>query len=667
MVELPYSKEKITNSNTIAIEFSSNYIKCFVIKNNKKITDNPVSIKNILYYISQKKSLSLKKDTADMVNIRSGYFTKNEIENAQLLLQAEEVPVNIEIAEQVQKAYQNFLERLPQIFSTFTLNDTELDTWLVLLSLPFIQDESTYKNMLQIHMVALKAIGLVKVALLDHLSASFFSQRQKIYQENPKKPHGLLINIGPNAQIGVLISKLQADSFVETQGLGINTIIDHAIAILNDFRIHGFKPATLEQWLTESGTCDGSAPVTLKHIRRKEFNIQPILNAPMLLFDYKKVTKKQNNYNSIVEGVVQALNASKKVKKNVDKLLNTIVITGQGARYKGLQQVFKNQLQTLFPNKTIRITIGQDPENAVINGLQEIIYLNPEITAYNILVERSDPNEFKHQQKIYQKEINDILKQIKATDKKLIHPDTLNALTKSLLGSLSALAKIPKELHPYISQQLTEQTKNWSKEYNKALKEYKKEAEHGLKEIKDIMVKFRVYSSSIDQLPKFLRASFTHVLSSNISEIKKIELKHNEILDSTNLKKIHKIIKSHFHNISHFQVEDLAKASDIGLDMVLDLVPSILTKYPDLGFLDGRIVQFQEKYLTNVGQFLNTLRDDFYSAIETDKTAANELLGQINEYCDFLIRGYESFQQKDVANRFRAEKSFLQNELQNVE
>lgn len=672
MVDLPFITEKSANSNTITIAYSPHAIKSDFIANNRKINDKRIQLANTLYYISERKGKALEQETESMVSVRSGFFTKAEIETAQLLLQAKEVLVKITEPLQVEKSYQNFLEQVAQQYPAIMNETTSLDSWLVLLSLPFIQNQVDYQQLLQTHLNALKTMGFARVALVDHISASFFSQRHIINQENPKKPHGLLISIGIEVQIGVLISKLQTDGFIQTYGLGIESVINHASAILQDLRIHGFKSSILEQWLVEGGTCDGSAPIAKKIIRRKEFNIQPILNAPMLLFDYtgvtgRKVNGKKVEYNSIVEGVVQALKASKKAKKNINKLLDTIVITGQGAEYKGMKTMLLTQLQAHFPKKSIQITIGIQPQDAIINGLYEYLSLNSVLEPYNILTERIDPNKFKELRKSYQKEINAILKQVKSTDKKLFHPETLPDLTKSLLSSLAELAKLPKDLHTFISQELVTITKDWSKEYTKHLKVYKKQAEQGIDEAIHVLTLFTNFSGVISQLPRFLQSSFSRALSTTATDIKNIKAKQQEKLDDTRLKTLQQVFKKRFQKESYFQLEDFALATNLDVKIIIDLIPVFLTIYPNLGFLDGRIVQFQQQYLDNVGQFLNTLREDFYQALITDINKAKEFLEQINEYCDFLISGYRHQKQSHMAERFVTEKIMLTEELQNTE
>ncbi|MHA2366193.1 MAG: hypothetical protein ACXAC7_19690, partial [Candidatus Hodarchaeales archaeon] len=165
MTDLPFIMTEYPTTKTLTIEFSSNIIKSDIIENNQKQNKEMLRIKNSLYEISDKKAKIMEAESKEVFSIRTGIFTKSEIETAQLILQADEILVDFKNSLQIEKAYQNFMEQLVYLApSYFAEGESNFESWLILVSLPFIQNDTQSKEIRKNHLIALKSLGFVYIS-----------------------------------------------------------------------------------------------------------------------------------------------------------------------------------------------------------------------------------------------------------------------------------------------------------------------------------------------------------------------------------------------------------------------------------------------------------------------------------------------------------------------
>ena len=220
----------------------------------------------------------------------------------------------------------NLISKVPQY--TSDTSDPKLENFTVLLSIPFVQNEDEYSDIIQMHLLSLKNFGFMNITFLNQIASSFYSQKDKIQQEDLKdRPIGILVNIGKTSNIGLMDTKILSTGFLDLN-LGTTTVLNHSLAILRDLNVLGLGQETVVQWLINEGRVDGKAPLTTKTVRRKEINITPILNTPRILFDYETVTGMKNDPNSIIDGIRRSLTAANVDPATLDKMLQKIIITG---------------------------------------------------------------------------------------------------------------------------------------------------------------------------------------------------------------------------------------------------------------------------------------------------------------------------------------------------
>ncbi|MHA2103949.1 MAG: hypothetical protein ACW981_11005 [Candidatus Hodarchaeales archaeon] len=666
MTIIPFIKDRVSTQFVVAIEFGEKFFNIF-LKQDESYSEK-ITLQNNLYQISEKRARILKADYKDAFALETGIFTKKEIENAQLLLQADEIQVNWKNIVHIRKAYQNLFEKLIDYnFDVHSLEE-EIENIAFIISLPFIADQNEYNEILMIHIKTLKNYGIKYITFIDHLSSAFYSQQEKIGIEQIKHPAGIVINISDQTSIGVLSDRPIYEGFRQFE-LGIKNISEYSQAILRDFNIKGFKTSTLEQWLLEDGTCDNSAKGKKVSVRGREVDIKPILNTPALLFSYEEVTGKKLPVNSLSEGLKIIIEQSeKKIRKKIDQILTNIIIIGPGASFKGIEEKFRSTLTTFFPDKQIRPMIGEDPLNAVINGLKIFLQFNDTFESYNVLVEQIDDDTRKR----LIKENKEVFEEIKL-QLNIIRKDRIiqTGGLESLIGSLKKLNIQIKSLPTHIQDEagniIRKEIKSWGKDFEKHLQSIMKHAERDLLLAKKVQEIITEYVMQIQTLPASLQPSFNQIISSFnvkiIELVEQLDVKDNQqMLDSlnksfTNLSKETEII----------HLKDLSLNSGIDSDKIRTVLSLFLINKTNYGFLDERFVLFNEEILIKAGQFLNVLRDDSFRALEGENEQnANEIILQAINYCEFLIKGYTYLNNSDLADRFVNEKETFLGDLKDI-
>lgn len=654
MVDVQFKISEHSSANTIAIEFGPR-LKCNLIINSKTKTKTPiVNIVNTVYQITDKKKEIIEQESKGMISVPVGIYTKLEIETAKIIFHSQEIPVDFTSPLHVEKAYQNLMDNLIENAPEYTSGDPEnsLESFLVLLSIPFVQDEDEYSDLIQLHLSILKNLGFSHITLLNQIASSFYSQKDNISQDDLiNHPLGILLNIGKTTQIGVMDNKILRNGFLDIN-LGTTTVLNHSLAILRDLNITGVSNNTVVNWLVSEGRVDGKVPITMKTVRRKEFNITAILNTPKIIFDYKSVTGMENEYNTILEGIQKVLKLTESItKKNLDQLLKTIVITGPGAFFKGIDNRMTIEMQKLYPEYEIKVILGEDPLNSVSNGLIKYVNLFPILKVFNLQENEQDIVIESTQQDLLKKSI-ETLKEIK----NYIH--NLDELQTQTTNLQIAIEKLPIPIKSMLNINIQQESKYWSIEFNHFLNPLIKQAQIGLKETEEVAKQFRNIGLSIAKLPKFIKSHISKVFTSYVYGLQMIRSVH---LDSVNQEYLdilhHETVK--FENQPEFSIEDLVQASNLSKSVINDVLDDYINKYPNIGYIDGNFIKFTNEKLGIASKILEKLHEQYYEN-SNDKSKLNIILNKAIIFCNFLIKGYSFLNNKELAHIFEKEKEELE-------
>jgi hypothetical protein len=658
---IQFKLTEVLTDKTLTVEFGPR-IKCHLIVESKKISEKPIiDIINTVYKISEQKQKILERESKDLVSIQPGIYTKLEIETAKVLFHADEIPTEYTNPAHIEKAYQNILDNLIQKVPEYVSETSEnkLETFLVLLSIPFIQKEDEYSKVIQMHLSYLKNLGFTYITFLNQIASSFYSQKDKIQQENVKdNPKGILINIGKTTQIGIMDTVILPEGFSDLN-LGTTTVLNHSLAILRDLNVLGLGQDTVVQWLINEGRVDGKAPPTVKSIRRKEINITPILNTPRILFNYEAVTGMKNNPNSVVEGLKNSLDEIKFDQSKLQDILKTIVITGPGGFFKGIDTKFNEELRKIYPEYEINVIIGEDPLNSVTNGLLKYLSLWPKLKAFNLVENVKDIVIESAQQNVLQQAL-DMVKSLKN------YISNIYELQKQAEKFAIFFDKLPNALKSFVNITINQESKEWSVKFNLFLNPFIKKAQMGgLKETDEIAIEFRNIGIEIAMLPPFIKPAFTKVFSSYVQGLKMIRGIH---LDNINQEYLNILLESSlkFKNLPEYTLQELITESDLSKSVIMDVLPEYLKKYPNLGYINEKFVFFSDEKLKNLSTILETIKDKFFSSLNPNSNdALKSSLASIIKYYDFLIKGFTYKNNSELIKKYSVEKEEFEKLLSN--
>ena len=651
--EVQFRVTESSTNKTLAIEFGSK-LRCHIIVDSKPISEKPaIDIINTVYNVSEQKKKIIEQETKGEISIETGVYTKLEIENAKILFHAQEIPVLFDNQKHVEKSYQNLLDNIITKYPEYNVegSDLNLEKFIVLLSIPFVEDETEYSKIIQLHLSTLKNLGFLQISFLNQIASSFYSQKDKIQQEDIKEsPKGILINIGKTSQIGLMNNKILSEGFLDLN-IGTTTVLNHSLAILRDLNVLGLGQETVVQWLVNEGRVDGKSPPTTKTVRRKDINITPILNTPRILFDYESVTGMKNDPNSIIEGIKKSLSLAKVQPDLLVKMLKTIIITGPGALFKGIDEKFKSELLRIYPGEDINIIIGDDPLNSISNGLLKYLSLWPKLKVFDMSEQAKEVVvETPTQQNVLQQSL-DSLKQLR------LYVSNLDEFAIKANEFFVSLEKLPTPIRSFVNVNINQESKTWAVEFNLFLNPYIKRAQTSLEECDLVANEFRTIGLSVAKLPMFVKPILSKVFSSYVQGLKMVRSVHLETVNQEYINILVQCSKK-FQTLPEYSLDELVESSKLNKSLILELMDEYLAKYPNVGFINNKFVFITTDKLKSLSSKLEVVKERYFSSFNPNAANAETRLVviQIVKYYEFLIKGYEYLHEDDQVTRCIKEK-----------
>ena len=661
---ITFKLENIDTPNKLLIDFGPKHFKIRTVIKGK--TSETFELPNTLFHISENRVQNLEREFKDAFAMKSGMFTKQEIEAAQLLLQADEKLVDLSDKFQVERAYTNLFEQIPGFLGfDFRTDDIDFEAWSVFLTFPVTQN---FDELLKHHLNILKTLGFIYIRPEDYLTSSFYSQKGLIGAENVKHKYGILINVSDTTEVGVFDEELIENGYSQLS-LGVNTVIEYCLAILRDLNIRGFKRELLEEWVQADGTCMNDAQTVIKNIRKKDVDIKIILNSPYILFDYYKVTSLKNDPNSIPNGIVTLLQSQKKIKKNINKILSNVIIVGPGSVYRGFDFALKSSLAQELGTSSINVLQGTDPTNSEINGLNEYLTTVESPECYNVTKIEIDDQTRKAYEKQFSgqiKEIDSILKNIKA--KNYYNPDQLIHLNLELINVMKIIKTMPEGLDTIIESRVFTETQKFAKEFGKQLKGYKKNAEKSFESASETIQNLSTISNRINNFSiPFLVQLLSNQLSSVQVEVRNIRALFEEKMIKENLKIVLKEIDKTLAKEGWISVDDLSQASKLHYDLILKIKDNILQEKQELGYIDGRFVKYDFGITLQSYQFLDNIMESIYQKVTNNESfELKSDFEQALEHCEFMLRGFQLLNENDYLESVIVRKEYLLEERKQI-
>lgn len=659
-MNIAFKLEQLNTPNKLLLDFGPKFFKIRVLVNGQ--LSDLYKMSNTLFHISENRVQNLEREFKDAFALKSGMFTRSEIESAQLLLQADERLVDLTKEFQVERAYTNLFEQLPdKLGFDFRTDEIDFETWSVFLTLPVTIN---FEEIVKVHLNTLKSIGFIYVNPMDYLTSSFYSQKSLIGAENVKHKYGILLNISDKTDIGVFDEELIENGFTQLS-LGVHTVIEYCLAILRDLNIRGFKRELLEEWVQEDGTCLNDAQSVIKNIRKRDVDIKIILNSPYILFDYFKVTGMKNDINSLQDGIFSLLQSQKKIRKNINKILSNVIIVGPGSEYKGLGTVLKNFLVNEYKSDNITIIQGKDPNNSEINGLLEYLSTFEIYDLYNITKVEINDELRKTLEKQYESQLKTIetsLKEIKS--KNYYYPENIALLNSQMQTIYGSIKELPEGLDTAIESNIFTESQKFAKDFGKQLKNYKKASEKNLVKANETYHFLNSLSSQISKFSfPFLIQILTNQLAPVILETRKNKSKFEEKMTNEYVKTISKVLKKKLDKNQWVMLDEVAAEANISNDVILRIISLVLDENNTVGYLDGRFLIYSREFLIPAYEFLDQLINTIGQKLNSNESF--ELLDDFNQafdYCSFLNRGFQLLKEQDYLDSVTLKNEYLAEE-----
>ncbi|MHA2366379.1 MAG: hypothetical protein ACXAC7_20650 [Candidatus Hodarchaeales archaeon] len=367
----------------LLLDFGTLFCKGSVLTQGMQFNEYVATIRNQVYYISEEKATRLAEESKGTTIIPSGYFSRKEIEDKQLLFQADPVYVQLDAipkdVEILLKAYQNICEQLESSLSLSDQIVNHYDEWSVVVAIAAFETQEAQKEVEKTHYQAAKQLGFKAIYINSQIMFDYISQIHFLKETGMREGYGFIINIGGgDTEVAAVSGVPMLQTFRRFPLAGQDVTLYCQNVLREQLRLTGVMINTIEDWLMKDGTVNYDAPSTIIDFKRRKLDIQPLLNAPAILFDYKKFYNKERRFNSITDIVKESIDAvidTSTFDEALALILQQIIVVGGGAYYRGLTQRLELELKSIFHEfmNDIQVIAGEDPQNSGINGIRHLV------------------------------------------------------------------------------------------------------------------------------------------------------------------------------------------------------------------------------------------------------------------------------------------------------
>ena len=371
--------------NLLLVDFGTLFAKVSVMSasGDARQMSDILILRNELYFLSEERVNYLQKESSGAINIRAGYYTYKQIEEKSLLFQVEERYVQTNAmpdnAELLTLAYKNICEQIEKSMPEIAIKivDNYRD-WGVVVAVAAFETAEARSDVERIHIAACRRLGFQAIYLNNQLLFDYFSQLNFLKQAG-SEGYAIIVNIGGGDTKTAVVSGLPMPSSFRRFPIGGQYILLHIHNALREkYRVTGVVGETVENWLSEGGTVLGDAKSTIISWKRREIDIQEYLNAPEMLFDWQRYWGVERRFNSIIEIIIESLEALiLQTEVDIGPILSNVIILGGAAKFRGIIERIEKELSEAFPEykDRIRVMMGEDPQFSGINGMRNLVRL----------------------------------------------------------------------------------------------------------------------------------------------------------------------------------------------------------------------------------------------------------------------------------------------------
>lgn len=165
----------------------------------------------------------------------------------------------------------------------------------------------------------------------------------------------------------------------------------------------------------------------------------------------------------------------------------------------------------------------------------------------------------------------------------------------------------------------------------------------------------------------FLVQLFSNQISLMLVEVKNKKNEFEEKMVQENLKNVSKVLKKELGDEQWITLDNLSQKTKLTTDLLLKLKNDILQENQDIGYIDGRFVNYSLDILLGGYDFLNNLQAVIENKLNSnDSFELRADFEQALEYCSFLTRGFQILNEIDYLESVMVKNEYLLEERKQI-
>ena len=225
----------------------------------------------------------------------------------------------------------------------------------------------------------------------------------------------------------------------------------------------------------------------------------------------------------------------------------------------------------------------------------------------------------------------------------------------------SIISTLPEGLNTSIESKIFVESQKFAKDFLKQLNNIKKSSEKNLEKATENLQFLNTVSGQITAFKvQFLVQIFSNQLSPVLLEVRKIKTQFEEKMVTEYVKTITKVLKRELAKNKWITLDNLADETKLSNDVILRFSSNIMKENSEIGYLEGRYVNYSIDLLVPTYEILDSLIVTIGNKIASNESF--ELLDdftQALDYCVFLESGFTYVNNSDYLESIQVKKEYL--------